>query len=74
MSSNDESTDPGISAKAHKAALATQEAARSANAWADPKVDSLLGHVMASKISAAILLVSHGAAFVLGMWAAWPKK
>ena len=60
MSSNAEETDTGI-----------KEKAAQANAWADPKVDSILGRVMKSPKTAVILLVSHGIAFGLGVWAAW---
>lgn len=61
MSSNpEEDTAPGVKARAEQV-----------NAWADPKVDSILGRAMKSPRTTVILLVSHGIAFGLGVWAAW---
>ena len=45
---SDDDTDPGFSAKAHKAALRAQEAARKATAASDPWADRILESAKAS--------------------------
>ena len=63
---SDESTDPGLSAKAHKAALRAQEAARKA----DPFADRLLGKIQGSEWSAVIIVLIVLALIGLGAWVA----
>ena len=67
MSKNLEETDPGLSAKAHKAALKAQEAARKA----DPFADRLLGRIQGSEYSAVLIVLIVLALIGGGMWAAW---
>ena len=64
MSSNEETTDPGISAKAHKAALKAQEAARKA----DPYADRLLGRIQGSEWSAVLIVLVVLALVGFGRW------
>ena len=67
MSKNLEETDPGLSAKAHKAALKAQEAARKA----DPFADRLLGRIQGSEWTAIWIVLIVLALIGGGMWAAW---
>ena len=67
MSKNLEETDPGLSAKAHKAALKAQELARKA----DPHADRLLGRIQGSEYSAVLIVLIVVALIGGGMWAAW---
>ena len=64
MSSNAEETDPGLSAKAHKAALKAQEAARKA----DPYADRLLGRIQGSEWTAVIIVLIVLALVGFGLW------
>ena len=64
MSKNLEETDPGISAKAHKAALKAQELARKA----DPHADRLLGRIQGSEWSAVWIVLILLALVGLGLW------
>lgn len=68
MPSNEENTEPGLSAKAHAAALKAQEAARKANAKADPVADRLLYAIRGSEYSAVIIVVIVLALVGLGLW------
>ena len=71
MSKNLEETDPGISAKAHQAALKAQELARKANAKADPLIDRALYAIQGSEWSAVLIVLIVLALIGGGMWAAW---
>ena len=64
---SDDSTDPGFSAKAHKAALKAQEAAKKA----DPFADRALYAIQGSEYTAVIVVVIVLAIIGAGMWAAW---
>ena len=68
MSTNEEATDPGISAKAHKAALKAQEAAKAANKRADPWADRALYAIQGSEYSAVIIVAIVIALIGLGIW------
>ena len=61
---SDEDTDPGFSAKAHKAALRAQEAARKA----DPYADRLLGRIQGSEWSAIWIVLIVLALVGAGFW------
>lgn len=64
MSKNLEETDPGISAKAHKAALKAQEAARKADPWADRALYAIQG----SEWSAVWIVIIVIALIGFGLW------
>ena len=66
MSSNQEETAPGLSAKARKAALRAQQAARKADAFAD----RLLGKIQGSEWSAVIIVLIVLALVGGGVWLA----
>ena len=67
MSSNEEITDPGISAKAHKAALKAQELARKATAASDPWADRLLESAKASAYTPWLIVGAVVLCIILGV-------
>ena len=66
MGSNEENTDPGLSAKAHKAALKAQEIARKATEKSDPWADKLMDSAKSSAytpwliVGAVVLCIIFG--------------
>ena len=65
--SDADKTDPGL---LKKAANWTKEA----NEAADPRADKLLDAIKSSPWTIAIAGATHVACFLLGLWAAWPRK
>ena len=70
MSKNLEETDPGLSAKAHKAALKAQELARKATEKSDPWADRALYAIKGSEYSAVIIAAIVIGLILFGIWVA----
>ena len=67
MSSNEETTDPGISAKAHKAALKAQEVARKVTKKTDPWADKMLESAKASSYTPWLIVGVVVLCIILGV-------
>jgi hypothetical protein len=65
---SDESTDPGFSEQAHKAALKAQAAARKTNAKVDPWTDRALYAIKDSEYSAVIIGAIVVGLILFGVW------
>ena len=67
MSKNLEETDPGLSAKAHKAALKAQEAARKVTEKTDPWADRMLESAKASAYTPWLIVGAVVLCIILGV-------